>query len=361
MMGCKALSLIDLFAGAGGFSHGFKRAGFEIIGGLDIEKKFKKTYEENHDAPYMAKDIFDIDSEELLSEFGMVESEPDVIIGGPPCQGFSLAKATHDPGDSRNQLVTEFIKKVYEIQPRWFVMENVKGMANMKGGKVLDYIMKMFREEIGYKSEYKILNGAHYGVPQSRERVIIIGNREDKEISFPKRKFTYGDGQRNLRNFNSDLKPVRTIKDAFSDLPSLNPGEEKKEYKSEPNCSYQKLMREKGGPLKNHKAPNHGEKVVQRIKKAKPGEKIPYDSWTQKRRLCWDEPAGTLLAGPRPTYHFGHPEDPRGLSIRERARIQSFPDDFIFYGPIAKQRQQTGNAVPPLLAEVIAQKLKEVI
>ncbi len=357
------LNLVDLFAGAGGLSHGFQQAGFEVVGGTDVEERFRKTYEENHNARYVVGDITELSTDEIFEELEVEKDEVDIVVGGPPCQGFSLAKANRDPGDSRNQLVSEFIRKVYEIQPEWFVMENVKGLANMKDGEVLDYTLEMFREKLGYKTEFKILNSSHYGAPQTRERVIIIGNKEDKDIPFPEQRFGGNEAQTSLDSINSekDLKPPRTIKEAFSDLPSLEPGEEKDEYKTSPQCSFQEEMRKSSEGLKNHNAPNHGETVVNRIKRAEPGEKIPYKSWTQKRRLSWDEPAGTLLAGPRPTYHFGHPEDPRGLSIRERARIQSFPDDFVFYGPVAKQRQQTGNAVPPLLSKAIAQELKEVM
>lgn len=357
------LRLIDFFAGAGGLSHGFQSAGFDVVGGTDIEEKFRKTYEENHDAQYLVGDITEISSDDVLEAFELQREEVDIVTGGPPCQGFSLAKANRDPGDSRNQLVSEFIRKIYEIQPRWFLMENVKGLASMESGKVLDYTMEMFREELGYRTEFKVLDSSSFGVPQERERVIIIGNREGKEIPFPDKEFGSNDGQKSLKNLDSEreLEPVRTVRDALSDLPSLKPGEEKTEYASEPRCNYQRQMRENSRGLRNHNAPNHGERVVNRIKKAEAGEKIPYDSWTQKRRLSWDEPAGTLLAGPRPTYHFGHPEDPRGLSIRERARIQSFPDDFVFHGPVAKQRQQTGNAVPPLLSRAIADELKKVM
>lgn len=355
--------LIDFFAGAGGLSHGFQMAGFEVLGGTDVEEKFKKTYEENHDAPYIPADVRNLAVEDLMKQLNVEKEEIDIVVGGPPCQGFSLAKANRDPGDSRNQLVSEYIRKIYEIQPKWFLMENVKGLASMEDGDVLEYALKMFREELGYKTEFKILNSSHFGVPQTRERVIIIGNRVGEEIEFPEQEFGDIKAQKSLGEITNeeDLKSPTTIRDAFSDLPTLEPGEEKKEYKTDPTCSYQRLMREKNPKLTNHNAPNHGSKVVNRIGRAEPGEKIPYDSWTQKRRLSWDGQAGTLLAGPRPTYHFGHPEDPRGLSIRERARIQSFPDDFIFHGPVAKQRQQTGNAVPPLMAKAIAEKLSDIM
>lgn len=358
-----SFEVVDLFAGAGGLSHGFQQAGFDVIGGSDIEEKFKKTYEENHEAPYLTADITEIDSKEIMDHFEIEKGELDILVGGPPCQGFSLAKANRDPGDSRNQLVSEYIRKVYEIQPRWFLMENVKGLANMEDGKVLQYALDMFRDELGYEVDYRVLNSSHYGVPQTRERVIIIGNKEGEEIPFPEKEYGESKAQKSLDALGEEknLKEARKIKDAFGDLPSLEPGEEKTDYKTDPQCEYQEKMREKSSELKNHNAPNHGDKVVDRISQAEPGEKIPYDSWTQKRRLSWDEPAGTLLAGPRPTYHFGHPDDPRGLSIRERARIQSFPDHFEFHGPVAKQRQQTGNAVPPMMAKAIAEELKDVM
>jgi DNA (cytosine-5)-methyltransferase 1 len=344
------MDVLDLFCGAGGLSAGFAREGFNIVGGVDAEAAFAETFGYNHDAPFIEADLSDVTGQEILDEIGYDPGDLDGVIGGPPCQGFSLAGAKTDPADERNFLVTNFIKSVYEIRPDWFVMENVPRITTMEDGKVLEYLLAQF-EKTGYSTEWAVLNAADYGVPQNRKRAFFVGHRTVDGIEFPEAMFRESKDQRTLF---ADRNPPRTVRDAFGDLPSLEPGEEKSEYASEPDGAYQREMRNSGTELTNHRAPDHGETVIGRIRDTPPGEKIPYDSWSQKRRLREDAPAPTLLAGPRPTYHFAHPVDDRGLSVRERARLQSFPDDFLFKGPIAKQRQMTGNAVPPLLSGAVA-------
>lgn len=345
---------IDLFCGGGGLSYGFESAGFHIVAGVDEQDAFRETYEHNHsDAEFLEADLNEISGKEILDRVELDAGDVDVVIGGPPCQGFSLAQANSNPGDERNFLVTRFIKAVYEIEPDWFLMENVPQIATMEDGAVREYIIEQF-EKIGYTVNFKELNSVEFGVPQKRRRAFFIGTSSGSEFTFPEGTHRQSVSQTTLGA--NDTKPPVPVKDAISDLPALEPGEIKTEYGSAPQSEYQALMRD-GGNLTNHKAPNHGEKVINRIKRAEQGGKIPYDSWSQKRRLSWDEPAPTLLGGPRPTYHFAHPDQHRGLSVRERARIQSFPDRFEFHAPIAKQRQITGNAVPPLLAEAIANSI----
>ncbi|MUV59502.1 DNA cytosine methyltransferase [Halobacterium sp. CBA1126] len=266
-----------------------------------------------------------------------------------------MAGAKTTPGDERNFLVTNFVKSVYEVDPDWFVMENVPRITSMEDGKVLEYLLDQFAE-IGYETEWAVLNAADYGVPQRRRRAFFVGRKSGEGFEFPEGSFRESKDQQTLF---ADREPPRTVRDAFGDLPSLEPGEEKTAYAADPDGEYQTAMRAGGAGLRNHRAPNHGETVTERIERTAPGEKIPYDSWSQKRRLEFGEPAPTLLAGPRPTYHFAHPTDDRGLSVRERARLQSFPDDYEFRGPIAKQRQMTGNAVPPLLARAVADAIAE--
>lgn len=349
------MDVIDLFCGAGGLSAGFDQEGYNVVGGVDFEGAFSETFEHNHDAAFVEADLSEVTGAGVLDQLGYDAGDIDGIIGGPPCQGFSLAGAKTNPADERNFLVTNFIRSVYEIDPDWFVMENVPRITTMEDGKVLEYILSQF-DKIGYNTEWSVLNAADYGVPQNRKRAFFIGHKTIENIQFPEAAFRESTEQRTLF---TDRRPPRTVCDAFGDLPSLKPGEEKSAYASEPDGEYQKEMRRDGSGLCNHRAPNHGEKVVSRIEKAAPGEKIPYDSWSQKRRLAYEEPAPTLLAGPRPTYHFAHPSDDRGLSVRERARLQSFPDDYLFKGPVAKQRQMTGNAVPPLLSRAVARAISE--
>lgn len=349
------MDVLDLFCGAGGLSSGFHQEGYNVVGGVDVEEKFSETFQHNHDGKFIEADLNEVDGYEILDSLGYDPGDLDGVIGGPPCQGFSLAGAKTTPGDERNFLVTKFIKCVYEMEPDWFVMENVPRITTMEEKKVLEYLLSQFNK-IGYNTEWSVLNAADYGVPQNRSRAIFIGHTNLDEIKFPEATFREYKNQRTLSN---NRKPPRTVKDAFNDLPSLAPGEKKTSYESEPDCEYQQEMRKNNqNGLTNHQAPNHGENVVSRIKQASQGEKIPYDSWSQKRRLESNEPAPTLLAGPRPTYHFAHPYDDRGLSVRERARLQSFPDDYLFKGPVAKQRQMTGNAVPPLLSREIARSIK---
>ncbi|MCQ4333305.1 DNA cytosine methyltransferase [Natronomonas sp. F2-12] len=344
-------TVVDLFCGAGGLSHGFQSAGFDVIAGVDNEAKFKQTFEENHNATFVEADLESITGGEILSTLSLDPGDVDVLIGGPPCQGFSLAGATTTPGDERNFLITQFIKAVYQIKPEWFVMENVPRITTMEDGAVLKYLLSQF-DKIGYSVSHSILNSVHFGVPQRRKRAFFVGNANGRDLSLPEGSYRESAKQQTL--FDQKNRKPRTVEDAFSDLPAICPGESATEYATSPQGSYQKYLRSETPELRNHQAPAHGDSVINRIKRAEQGKRIPYDSWSQKRRLEDDEPAPTLLAGPRPTYHFAHPTQHRGLSVRERARLQSFPDHFTFYGPVAKQRQMTGNAVPPLVSEAVA-------
>jgi len=343
-------AVVDLFCGAGGLSQGFARAGYDVVGGVDVDEAFAETFERNHDAPFVEADLSDASGVDLLDDLGYDPGDVEGVVGGPPCQGFSLAGAKTTPGDERNFLVTNFVKAVYEMEPEWFVMENVPRITTMEDGGVREYLLGQF-ETIGYDTEWAVLNAAHHGVPQRRERAFFVGRADGSSVEFPDPTYRESAAQRTLTD---DRRPPRTVADAFGDLPSLSPGGSSSSYAGPAATEYQRAMRGDAAELHNHRAPDHGEQVVARIGEAAPGEKVPYDSWSQKRRLAPDEPAPTLLAGPRPTYHFAHPSDDRGLSVRERARLQSFPDDFVFEGPVAKQRQMTGNAVPPPLGEAVA-------
>jgi DNA (cytosine-5)-methyltransferase 1 len=233
-------------------------------------------------------------------------------------------------------------------------MENVPRVRTMEDGAVRDYVRSQF-EKIGYSVSDDLLNAARFGVPQRRERAFFVGHTGGRQLSLPDGQYRESTAQKTLVEGQND-KP-RTVRNAFSDLPWLDTGESKTDYAMPPECSYQEHLRRADPDLANHRAPAHGDSVIDRISRAEQGECIPYDTWSQKRRLAADEPAPTLLAGPRPTYHFAHPTQDRGLSVRERARLQSFPDHFTFYGPVAKQRQMTGNAVPPLVSEAIARAI----
>jgi DNA (cytosine-5)-methyltransferase 1 len=349
---------IDLFAGGGGMSYGFKEAGFTVPFACDIDKDAAKTYLANHpETVYIIRDIHHMKAKEVLGSTGLQRGDITTIIAGPPCQGFSLM-GLRDPNDPRNRLWEEILRFLRFLKPHWIVIENVVGLLTMEGGKPVKKIYEGL-SKLGYKCKHKVLNALHYGVPQNRKRVIFIANRTGDPITFPEpthSNLKEPDLARFLRG--EKPKPFFVVRDAIGDLPLLKAGEEKTYYACSPFSEYQEIMR-KGAPkrLFNHKAPNHTDLVVQRIRKAKPGQKVPYRYPFEKRRLKWDEPSPTLLDGPRPTWHYAHPVDDRGLSVRERARIMSFPDRFIFVGSIPKQRMVTGNAVPPLMAKAIATEL----
>lgn len=340
-------TVVDLFCGAGGASYGFQNAGFNVILGIDHLIPALKTYQKNHEnSSTILGDIKDITPEMINNAIG--DTSVKVLIGGVPCQGFSLNNRKRREDDPRNQLFYEFIRFMKILKPDVVMLENVSGMRSMKNGEVVETIkseMISAGEEIGkeYNVNFKMLNAADYGVPQLRNRLIFLGGDSRFNITFPKPKFTPDN--------------YRTVRDAIGDMPSLKPKENIREYDKEPFSEYQKLMRKDSKFLFNNQAPNHPQTTVDRIKNTKPGEPM-YPRYKQRIRLTWDNPSPTQVCGGiRPQFQFGHPEDNRGLTIRERARIQSFPDIFKFTGGMVQERVQTGNAVPPLLAQAIAKNL----
>lgn len=320
--------IVDLFCGAGGFSVGFETEDFESVGGFDVDESAVQTYDANHTGKGITADLTEYTGERICDELGVTKEEITGVVGGPPCQGFSNANRNRDENDERNQLVFHFARLVSELQPEFFVMENVPGILTIADGSVPEQIIDEFAS-YGYSVAFKKLNTAKYGVPQKRERVIFIGVKQESGINpltlFPEKTHSQSD--------------YRTVSQALDGLPRLEAGEEEE-------------------TIPNHRAPNHQSQTVERISKAGYGEKVPYDSWSQKTRLHPDEPSPTILAGKRSNYHRAHPEDNRGLTVRERARIQSFPDDFEFKGSVTDQRRQSGNAVPPKLAEAIAKQIQ---
>lgn len=320
--------IVDLFCGAGGFSVGFENTGqFESAGGFDVDESAVQTYDENHNGRGVVADLTEYTGERICNELNIQDEDIVGVVGGPPCQGFSNANRNRNEDDERNQLVFHFARLVNELQPHFFVMENVPGILTIADGTIPDQIVERFAE-YGYAVAYKKLNTAEYGVPQKRERVIFVGVKNEQQVQpqslFPSKSHAPSE--------------FVTVDDAFEGLPRLDAGETDE-------------------TIPNHRAPNHQSQTVERISKADYGEEVPYDSWSQKTRLHPNEPSPTILAGKRSNYHRAHPEDDRGLTVRERARIQSFPDSFKFKGPVTDQRRQSGNAVPPKLAEVIAEQI----
>lgn len=360
--------IIDLFAGVGGISLGFKKAGFDVVAANEYKADIANTYIKNHLGTKMIiEDITKVRSSDLLNG----EKDIDVIVGGPPCQGFSMAgRRIRNSGtflnDPRNELFKEFIRVVSDIRPKVFVMENVAAMLNIHGGAVRDEILKKF-EEIGYETKVHILLAADYGVPQLRKRAIFIGNRLgiDPDDFFPHK--THGP---------ATSKPYISVSDAISDLPIINAGagEFESEYQDHHmNLSgYQKERRSRLKKLYNHQATTHDPRIITLLKKIKPGQgrsHIPKELQTKSihsgafGRLEKDKPAYTITTRfDTPSVgRVTHPTSHRALTPREAARIQSFDDNFIFYGNKSSVGIQIGNSVPPLLAQAIALKISKVL
>lgn len=341
--------VVELFCGCGGTSLGFELAGFEVAIGCDIHKPSIETFKTNH--PNVSTVLGDVRKVSPKSFLKLLDGrEVDVLIGGVPCQGFSLNNRKRHQGDERNLLYKEFVRFVKALKPKVVVLENVSGMKST--GDFVKTIEKDLSIAGNMKVKSKLLFAPDYGVPQSRTRLVFVGIRDGKEFDFSTIVKTHGP---------ETNKPYVTIKDAIGDLPSLKPNETKTEYKKEPFSDYQSLMRKnlKNSILTNHKAPNHPKEVIEKIKSTKPGTPM-YPNFKQRIRLAWDIQSPTQVSGGiRPQFQFGHPSDNRGLSIRERCRIQSFPDNFIVSGGIVQGRVQTGNAVPPLLAKALALAIKK--
>jgi DNA (cytosine-5)-methyltransferase 1 len=341
--------VVELFSGCGGTSLGFELAGFDISLGLDIHQPSIETFKKNHPhATTILGDIRNVDANKIadILNFGSL----DVLIGGIPCQGFSLNNRKRHEKDERNFLYQEFIKFVEILQPKIVVMENVSGMRSTANGDFVREIEAELSRVGKMKVKSKMLFAPDYGVPQKRNRLVFVGIRDD-EFDFDSIEQTHGE---------SIGKPYVTIREAIGDLPSLKVGQGKTKYKCEPFSEYQKLMRE-NAPIKlnNHVAPKHPQETIDKIANTKQGEPM-YPKFKQRIRLKWEDLSPTQVSGGiRPQFQFGHPEDSRGLSIRERCRLQSFPDNFEVCGGVVQGRVQTGNAVPPLLAKAVALAVKK--
>lgn len=340
---------IDLFCGCGGLSYGFEKAGFNILLGIDNDEKALETFELNHDnAKSICGDITEIHYEEHIKPL-IGNKTIDIIIGGPPCQGMSLS-GPRKFDDPRNKLYLSYIRLVDEIRPKMFVIENVPGLVGLFGGQIKDSIIEKF-EKMGYSIQYKILCASDYGVPQSRRRVVFVGSRIG-DYEYPKVQ-----------------EQQVTCEMALSDLPPLvdELGEEEMKYASKPKNDYQRLMRERSKNVRNHVAASHSDKVKKIISLVPDGgnyKDLPEEyihsrnfhvAWT---RFASDKPAPTIDTGHRHHFHYKYNRVP---TVRECARLQSFPDDFIFLGNKTQQFRQVGNAVPPIMAQRIADQVMDAL
>jgi DNA (cytosine-5)-methyltransferase 1 len=339
----------DLFSGCGGFSVGFEQAGFTTQLAIDIHPPSLHTLRENH--PHSATICGYIlrVSAQVASKFLTKYLKHLVVTAGVPCQGFSLSNRKRHDNDKRNFLFREFIRIASELHPTCVVLENVSGLVSTMNGAFKRDIAEAIRE-IGYDVYFAMLNAADYGVPQKRKRIFFVGVPRGRTWLFPET--TCGPGK---------IK-YRTVADAIlGDLPELEASESSTQYSGPPTSEIQKYLRGNQHLLLNHQAPSHPLSTIQKISATIPGQPM-YPKFKQRIRLDPNQPSPTQICGGiRPQFQFGHPTQARGLSIRERARIQSFPDNYQFYGGITQGRVQTGNAVPPLLVRCIASQLIKVI
>lgn len=359
--------VIDLFAGVGGLSYGFAHdADFQILAANEILPPMAEAYSKNHPSVKMYnKDIKDFSLDDLHNDLGIKKGDIDIVVGGPPCQAYStVGKRLID--DPRGKLFQEYYRILKELRPRLFVFENVKGLLSMQGGDLIKTIISLF-ESIGYHMQMKLLNAADYGTPQVRERVILVGTLDARKFIYPKA--THYNPELGIPA-DKTLRPYVTLGEALSDLPSIKTGESATEYKCEPQNEYQKLMRANAPQsIEEHEVPKNNAKLVA-LMEALPDGGTPKDIPEELRpssgfancycRLWWDKPSTTITRnlGCPSSSRCVHPKDPRPLSTREGARLQGFPDDYVFCGKRGDKHLQIGNAVPTFLSRAIKDAVK---
>ena len=345
-------TVVDLFAGVGGLSYGFQQAGFEILIANEIDPYIAEAYSVNHcKTKMMNSDITKLNIEEV---FGFYKGTIDVVIGGPPCQGFSQKGQRRTINDDRNFLFRYFIKVVDFLKPKYFLMENVPNLITSANGLFITEIKQLFAD-IGYTITYSVLNAADFGVPQYRKRATVLGKLHGIPPELPIGK----------------AKKV-TAEAAISDLAFLGSGEgiDPQPYLLPPETDYQKELRAGAALLHNHVATKHSDKALHKLAMIPCGmgkEVLPAAYLTKSiysgtwSRIIADEPTVTITTrfDTPSSGRFTHYKLDRCLTVREAARIQSFPDDFIFTGPKSSQMKQVGNAVPPKLGKAIAGVIRE--
>ncbi|MDB2614184.1 DNA cytosine methyltransferase [Chlamydiales bacterium] len=348
----RKFTVIDLFSGCGGFSYGFQEAGFQVILGVDNTEIALKTFKKNH---FGSKTLlFDLHEDSSIDR--LVESTSDnvidVIIAGPPCQGFSLT-GTRNENDKRNSLFNAVFKLAKKVKPKALIIENVPGLLNLYNGKAKKEIIQLC-EEMGYNCNPQILYAPDYGIPQIRKRVFFVAIKKTMGFfEFPKP--------------SHQIDEYIGCEDAIGDLPDLvtDLGNDELSYDKKPFSQYQKAMRNGNTVLRNHLGTRHTEHVINVISQVPEGgnhkdlppgvgdSRIFNEAWT---RYHSKKPSKTIDTGHRNHFHYKWNRVP---SVRENARLQSFPDEFIFLGNKTQQYRQVGNAVPPLLGKVLGIQLKK--
>lgn len=360
------LGVLDLFSGAGGFSNGFEQAGFEIVSAVEYDEKIAKTYSYNHPNTILYnKDIREISIKEIQDNFKLKKANIDVIVGGPPCQGFSMSgRRIRKKGkfleDERNFLFLEFHKFVKILKPKFFIIENVPGILNYNDTAIKEEIYSLFSDD--YAIDCKVLNAADYGVPQLRKRAFFIGsqNKQHKDKLFPTPTHT--------------PEKYITLWEAISNLPQIKNGEGEEKIPANnltPQTKYQKtLSAKKSDFVYNHTSSKHKNETLKKLEQIKIGQRqadLPKNLQTKSvhsgsyGRMHVNKPAFTLTTriNTPSVGRIVHPYLNRTITPREAARIQSFPDDFRFIGNITTVGMQIGNAVPPILAKSLAEHLKK--
>ncbi|EPB8161720.1 DNA cytosine methyltransferase [Clostridium perfringens] len=347
------LNVLDLFSGAGGLSRGFLDAGYNVVLGVDFDDMALKTFKENHgSAEVMKVDLFNHENiKSIINFLEKKNTKIDVLVGGPPCQGFSLA-GPRNKDDKRNTLYTAMVKTAKVLKPKAVVLENVPGLLTLYDGIAAKRIIKDF-SELGYKVKPQVLYAPEYGIPQIRKRVFFVALlNSEKEFEFPDAILTENE--------------FVTCEDAIGDLDGLEGklGEFEQDYTSDARTEYQKLMRKNSKRVYNHIATKHTEKTIKMISMVPEGKN--YKALPEEYRCQFNfnealtryhskKPSRTIDTGHRTHFHYKYNRIP---TVRENARLQSFPDDFIFYGNKSQQYKQVGNAVPPLLGYHLAKQLK---
>lgn len=351
-------NIVDLFAGVGGLSYGFsKMPEFNILAANEIEKDISIAYMLNHPGVHMMNcDINDLTEEMFESVLG--DNKVDIVVGGPPCQSYSTLG--NRQMDERANLFMQYKRILKILQPHAFVFENVVGLLSMDKGQLFKKIQKVF-EELGYSLKHQVLNAVDYGVPQQRERVILVGFKGANNYKYPQP--THGEG----------LKPYVTLKEAIGDLPVLKSGQSKDCYEASANNEFLEFVRANASnSVDEHSAPKNGThliKIMEALKDGQSKDDLPENIRPKSgygntyAKLWWERPSTTItrnFACPSSSRCI-HPRDSRAMSIREGARLQSFPDDYKFYGADGMKRLEIGNAVPPLLSVAIAKQMIEAL